>query len=436
MHWCGLLIIAVAACSTADSVAIEIETHDPAIVRVELFVAGTPCTNCDSGIAPPGTDPTMPNTKPLGDVSFLVGKDRFDTRVDGDGIAGFLLKPDGQNTMVPKLAAIGFDANGTPLGFVVDDTSFDLVPLLGTKRRYQLESRMVDQAMHSGNDRIITWRTEGTDPAHPPPSCLAIVRHDGETEFFSPKADPDCDGFGSGAECNPTWYDYKTPMDGEPVQCLVDDNGACQVGKLGTCVDGDTAATCESYNKFCVPEIACTRCTPPYDQACLNTIGTLQSATRLHCKVPIFPDSANSNAPSSCSTTSNPVQLISHYPDDCTTGFVGLGDMSIDTSASIDITTPNNEVVGTLLPNARGMPCSVSFSPILTVTSLPPGPVVGKGLFAVTNGGSETLLMPVVVDFMEVTTPTTCVDAASTQMLCDIAPDLTSDTIWSCSAHP
>ena len=435
MHWCGLLIIALAACSTADSVAIEIETHDPAIVRVELFVAGAPCANCD-GIAPPGTDPTIANSKPLGDVSYVVGTDRFDTRVDGDGIAGFLLKPDAQNTMVPKLAAIGFDANGAPLGFVVDDTSFDLVPLLGTKRRYQLESRTVQQAMHVGNDQIVTWRTEGTDPAHPSPSCLAIVRHDEETEFFSPEADPDCDGFGSGEECDPTWYKYKTPMDGVPVQCLVDEGGACQVGNLGTCIDGDTAATCQSYNKFCVPQVACTKCMPPYDQACLNSIGTLASATRLHCRVPIFPDAANSNALSTCSTTSNLVQLISHYPDACTTGFVGLGATSIDVNGSIDITTPNNEVVGTLVPSARGIPCSIAFSSVLMVTSFPPNPVVGKGLFAVANGGSETLLMPVVVEFTEVTAPTTCLNAVDTQMVCDIAPNLTSDTIWSCSPHP
>jgi hypothetical protein len=434
MHWCGLLIIAVAACSTADSVAIEIETHDPAIVRVELFVAGEPCGNCDSGIAPPGTDPSMPNSKPNGDVSFVVGTDRFDARVDSDGIAGFLLKPDAQDTMVPKLAAIGFDANGAPLGFVVDDTSFDLVPLLGTKRRYQLESRTVQQAMGTGNDQIITWRTDGTDTAHPPPSCLAIVRHDGETEFFSPKADPDCDGFVAPNECDSTWYKFKQPADADPTACVADDAAMlCQVGKSGTCVDGATAPTCTSIDRFCVPQAACAMCMPPYDQACLSSIATdMVNGTRLLCTIPVYNTAVNN--PTTCLNGSPLISLDQYYPQPCTVGFVQVGDTSGNISTSLDIGTTNGDIVGTLDRTGYTQTCSFGFSTSITVTHLPALPAVQKGALAITVGGAETLLMPVVVAYVSGGTITDCAVATSRPM-CAILPDTVNDTLFQCAAH-
>jgi hypothetical protein len=430
MHWCGLLIIAVAACSTADSVAIEIETHDPAIVRVELFVAGTPCGNCDSGIAPPGTDPLIANSKPNGDVRFVVGTDRFDTRVDSDGIAGFLLKPDAQNTMVPKLAAIGFDANGTPLGFVVDDTSFDLAPLLGTKRRYQLESRAVQQTMQTGNDQIITWRTDGADTAHPSPSCLAIVRHDGETEFFVPEADPDCDGFVAPNECDATWYKFKQPEGSGPAECLVADSlSKCQIGRSGTCVDGDVAPTCTSLGNFCVPQVACTTCMSPYTEACLASIAG--TATRLHCTIPIFNAQTN---PTTCITASDLIDLGQYYGTSCTFGFVQGNSGNI--GPTIDITSANNDIVGTLDATGFSPACNIGFSSTIMVNHVPAANVVtiGKGALAITQGGAETLLMPVVVDFMSGGTITDCTNAM-VKPACEILPDITNDTLWSCAAH-
>jgi hypothetical protein len=435
MHWCGLLIIAVAACSTADSVAIEIETHDPAIVRVELFVAGAPCANCD-GIAPPGTDPMTANSKPLGDVSFVVGKDRFDVAVGGDGIAGFLLVPDGQHTMVPRLAAIGFDANGTPRGFVVDDTSFDLVALLNTKRRYQLESRTVEQALQAGDDQIVTWRTEGTDPAHPPPSCLAIVRHGGETEFFSPEADPDCDGFLANDECDPTWYKYKQPTGSGPQECVAaDDLGKCQIGRSGTCVDGDTAPTCMSINKFCVPQAACTRCMPPYSEACLTGLANDPTVTHLHCQIPIFTDATNLTT---CLNASDSIDLDQFYGTPCTVGFV-QDDNSGNITTSIDITTTNGDIVGTLDRSGFSPDCSFGFSTTITVTNIPTttSATIAKGALAITQGGAETLLMPIVVTYVNGGPITDCTEAAMTKPICEIVPmpDLAGDTMWQCAAH-
>lgn len=433
MHWCGLLIIAVAACSAADSVAIEIETHDPAIVRVELFIAAGPCTTCD-GVAPPGTDPTVANAKPLGDVSYVVGTDRFDTRVDSDGIAGFLIKPGAQTSTVPKLAAIGFDANGAPLGFVVDDTSFDLEPLLGTKRRYQLESRTVQQAMGTGNDQIITWRTDGLDPAHPAPSCVAIVRHDGHTEFFVPEADPDCDGFVAPNECDPTWYKYKQPAGSAPPECLVTDLGACQIGKSGTCVDGDSAPACTSLDKFCVPQVACNACMPPYSETCLTSIATDATATHLHCQIPIFTGPMTN--PTTCITASDLISLDQLYATPCTVGFVQADNGNI--TDSIDITTTNGDIAGTLVRTGFAPACSFGFSTMITVSHIPTSTTatIAKGALAVTQNGAETLLMPVVVTYVDGGPITDCL-SAPTKPMCEILPTpvSTGDTLWSCAAH-
>lgn len=430
MHWCGLLIIGVAACSTADSVAIEIETHDPAIVRVELFIGAAPCTNCD-GIAPPGTDPTLADSKPLGDVSFVVGTDRFDTAVERDGIAGFLIKPDAQNATVPKLAAIGFDSTGAPLGFVVDDTGFDLGPLLGTKRRYQLESRTVQQAMGTGDDQIVTWRTDGDDPVHPPPSCLAIVRRDGHTEFFVPEADPDCDGFVAPNECMATWYKYKQPAAADPPECLVSTVDACEIGQSGTCIDGATAPTCTSLDKICVPQVACTTCMPPYTDACLTSIAA--TGTRLHCQIPVFTDSQAS--PTTCISASGLISLDQYYGSPCTVGFVH--DNSGNIGSSIDITSTNGDVAGTLDLTGFAPACNFGFSTTITVDHLPAAntPTVAKGALAITQGsGARTLLMPVVVTYVNGGPITSCI-APPMKPECKILPDISSDTLWKCTAH-
>ena len=429
MHWCGL-IIALAACSTADSVDIQIHTADPSVVNVELFVAGTPCTSCD-GVAPPSA-----TSKPSGEVSFLVGPDRFYAATDSAGVAGFRLKPDQTNSTVPKLAAIGFDANHTPVGFVLDDKPFDLLPILGTKRRYELALQPVLQATphNTTSEQVVTWRTESTSTEHPAPSCLAFLNHDGGNEFFVPEADPDCDGFVASNECDPTWYKYMQPQSGSPAACLADDmDGVCQVGRSGTCVDGATAPTCTSIDKFCVPQVACTNCMPPYDQACLNSIATdAANGTRLRCTIPVFRDTLN--APTTCLATSELISLDSYYASPCTVGFVQVGDTSGNLSTSLDISTTNGDIVGTLDKTGYAQTCSFGFSTTIAVTHVPTLATIAKGALAITTGGTETLLMPVVINYVPGGSITDCT-AAPLKPVCEILPDTTSDTIWSCTHH-
>jgi hypothetical protein len=430
MHWGGLLIIALAACSTADSVDIQIHSTDRSVVSVELFVAGAPCTNCD-GVAPPSA-----TAKPAGPVNYLIGTDRFYAAIDSDGIAGFRLKPDAMDSTVPKLAAIGFDANGTPVGFVVDDTPFDLLPILGTKRRYELTLQPILQAAphQATTEQVVTWRTESSDMNHPAQSCLAFLNHDGGNEFFVPEADPDCDGFVAPNECDPTWYKYMQPASTNPPECLADDmDGACQVGRSGTCIDGATAPTCTSLDKFCVPQVACTTCMPPYNQACLTSIATdVANGTRLRCTIPVFRDALNK--PTTCLAGSDLINLDQYYASPCTVGFVQVGDSSGNIATSLDISTTNGDVVGTLDRTGYSQTCSFGFSTTITVTNLPANAAVQKGALAITTGGAETLLMPVVVAYVPGGPITDCASAV-VKPVCEILPDTTSDTLWSCAAQ-
>ena len=443
MDWRRLLIVAVAACGNDGTVSIQIETHDPAITRVELFVAASDCGDCD-GIAPPSS---LDHTK--GKVHLIDSDVRFVAPVK-DHIAGFRLQPDPvTSSVVPRLAAVGFDANDNPLGYVVDDAGFDVEKLIGQERRYELTSRTIvesqgalpgvaptapDPAM-----LVVAWRApktgENADPATRA-SCLAIeTGNDSTTEFFVPPDDPDCDGIVAD-ECDAHFYDFADPS-ATPTACLTREQGICQIGAAPACVDGGNHQ-CVSGGQFCVPDAACAVCSPPFDdQVCLTKLSDSNvMASRLHCRVPFYVDMISGNT-TTCNavTTPNALDLTRAVPGGgCKTNFATLAGGASNTKIAIDVPGSGSGEIQI----AGGAPCAPELAPAFDfgVALGPPTntTVVGAGVFVVTatSAGSRKVLLPVAATFVKIGGLQLC-DALNTQVLMTCTVEQPSDSVWGCT---
>src|SRR3569623_1902393 len=192
MRW--LLVACLAACSH-DSMAIEVVRSDASITRVELVIVESHCDTC-AGAAPPGAQAT-----PTGDDYYQFAGDRFIAPVSA-GVAGFTLLP-GASDHIPKLGAIGFDAQGTAEGIALLDQDIHITAHLGEVIQLELSGKPA---------QTIVWRAPNApDTAE---SCIAILSdHDA---FVVPRDDQDCDGVTGADECDPFWYLYAKPADTTP----------------------------------------------------------------------------------------------------------------------------------------------------------------------------------------------------------------------------
>ncbi|CAN5308634.1 hypothetical protein BH11MYX1_BH11MYX1_08820 [soil metagenome] len=427
--------ILVAACGNEKALAIQVSTTDSSITTIELFVGDTSCDSC-VGVAPPSSV-----AKPKGPVVYTGEGQRFEAAVGREGVAGFRLEPSPTTATVAKLAAIGFTADGTPRGFVLDDAGFAVGPLEGTVRRYTLTDRPILQAQgltpavapENGSDdptdQIIVWRAPNADAATP--SCLAIEHRDGTNEFLVPPGDPDCDGI-SANECDPDWYMYSanttTPCLTQPAPA-----SACVVGSKAGCSDG-AASKCEAEHSYCFPARACAE----------QTCGLFDGPG---CLDHLIPDPSDANSPVAALRCSVAWRSGTDAPCPGTT-LVTLPSSSGCTATFLDLAPgfPANGPPGTqdlpfntatfngslhVDPTSTVSACRLAVSSSFKVEVAPPHAAVGRGVLAVANPGSGfTLILPVIVDFLQV--PVAVCPLPASAVTCAYENTM-ADTIYRCT---
>jgi len=407
MRW--LLVACLAACSH-DSMVIEVVSSDASITRVELVLVESHCDTCD-GDAPPGAQ-----AKPTGDVYYQFAGDRFIAPVSA-GVAGFTLLP-GASDHIPKLGAIGFDAQGTAKGIALLDQDIHIKDHLGEVIQLEL-SGMTAQT--------IVWRAPNApDTAE---SCIAILSdHDA---FVVPRDDQDCDGVTGADECDPFWYLYAKPADTTPQYCLEQQSAttSCMVGIEMGCVDGQTQAGCHP-SSYCVPQRACADCSDPTDPGCVDHVGTdsTPAVPRIHCTIPLVGAQGNYTA---CLTGIAPVNVDMPYatatPAVCNPGFIKAPVMfPIAPQQSVAFDTGQGGVTLTIAnPN---MPCEFQIVPMANVSNIPSRSVPAV---VVLHGPTRTMLLPLVVDFTNAN-QTVC-SGTLTAASCTVDVASFADPMWTCA---
>lgn len=413
--------ILVAACGNEKSLAIQIVTTDSSITTIELFVGDTSCDTC-AGVAPPSSV-----DKPTGPVEYTGQGARFEAAVGPGGVAGFRLEPSVNSATVAKLAAVGFTANGTPRGFVLDDAGFSVDALQGTVRRYTLAEQTILRAQgprHGADptDQIIVWRAPNAVATTP--SCLAIEHRDGTNEFLVPPGDPDCDGFIAN-ECDPDWYDYAsntaTPCLTQPTPA-----SACVVGSEAGCTDG-TANTCAPGARYCLPERACAspKCGLFDGPGCLAELvpdpaDLTSPVAALRCTVQLA-----TNRHETCQAITT---VVLSAASSCNPGFASLSSATVMSSSQLDFSSPS--VLGSLQlgPVTTSSPCTFALTPAFEILVEPPLATVGDGVLSLATSNGSTLLVPVIVNFQSVAACSPPIDA----MQCTFV-NTSADTIYTCA---
>jgi hypothetical protein len=430
MRW--LLVACLAACSH-NSMAIEVVTSDPNIARVELVIVQGRCDSC-TGDAPPSA-----LGKPTGDVYYQIAGDRFTAPV-ASGIAGFTLEP-GANDDIPKLGAIGFDAQGVAKAIALIDQDIHIKDHLGEVFQIGLVTRDIQPAVGAlpaftvnANDTVIVWRAPNApDTAS---SCIAVLGPSNATSstntFLVPPDDSDCDGITGAAECDPLWYKYSKPTDTtHPQYCLEQESSAkpCQIGTEVGCVDGLSQEGCmpESY---CVPRQACTDCTDPTDPQCPDRVGNESAGgvARIHCTIPLVGGSGNYT---SCTTALSVVNIDQPY-----LGGGACMPLLIKTPLTFPIQAQQNISIDTgqgpvsLQIQAAMAPCNFEIVPMAMVSSIPSHSVPA---LVQLHGPTRDILVPLVVDFTS-SNLTMCAGTV-TGTTCAVEATSFTDPMWTCATH-
>ncbi|HET9992032.1 MAG TPA: hypothetical protein VFQ65_26060, partial [Kofleriaceae bacterium] len=329
---------------------------------------------------------------------------------------------------IPRLAALGFDAQGVPKAIGVLDQDIHIKQHLGEIIRLDLTTRDIQAAVRAGsNDTVVVWRAPNAPDTAA--SCIAVL---GATNtFVVPPDDPDCDGITGAAECDPFWYKYSKPTNtGMPQYCLEQEDGGtpCMIGTELGCVDGMSQAGCHP-NNICVPQRACTDCTDPSDPMCANHVGTDSSSgiPRIHCMIPLVGTSGNYT---SCTTGTAPINLDAQFTGGgtCMPGLIAASTplplMPMQTLAVDTGQGPATFLVSGLLPS-----CQFTLIVMASVSSPPSRSVPG---LVVLHGPTRAIVIPLVVDY--VTAGTVCT-GTSTAPVCTIDGNAFSDPMWTCAAQ-
>lgn len=427
MRW--LLVACLAACSH-DSLAIEVVTSDPDVARVELVLVERHCDACN-GDAPPSSV-----MKGDGDVYYQYAGDRFTAPVSG-GVAGFTLEP-GSSDDIPKLAAIGFDAQNVAKAIALLDQDIQISQHLGEVIQLDLVTRDIAPVVGplpgaftiGADDEVVVWRAPNApDTAQ---SCIAVISSTGKDTFVVPADDQDCDGITGAAECDPFWYLYAKPAS-TTQYCLAQESAdkPCMVGTETGCVDGQSQAGCHPLDA-CVPQRACTDCSDPTDPECPDHVGTESApgVARVHCTIPLVGGPGNYMA---CPTGIAPVNVDMPYASattaTCDPGFIKTPVMfPVNPQPSLAFDTGQGAV--TLMIANSMMPCEFQIVPTANVSSIPSRSVPG---LVVLHGPTRELLLPLVVEFTNAT-QTVC-SGAATAASCTVDPASFADPMWSCARN-
>lgn len=299
----GVIVLALAACSV-EGVSIEIRQGSTDAERVELYIMDGVCTT-DSNGEFPCTQLKTPSAS-----TYLEGQiyTRDDARTLSaameSGVAYFTIRANGDETRIPLLVAVGFDANNTRVGAVMIDREFfttDNNRQIATLDRI-VEDRVTGRPMSDGL-RVETWYDE-------PNACVALEKTKEGTShrtFIVPAEDFDCDGWAADQECDSMWPDHGPDDDSTlPFTCVVEDtsNGAGKRCLLGDapCVDGLGSPRCDAIPGdndalWCVPSALCdpickdsTNPLCPY--AALKAQPTTVRPTFVDCAIPVYQTSS------------------------------------------------------------------------------------------------------------------------------------------------
>jgi hypothetical protein len=415
----GVLAIAAGCGNSKPGIVIDVPLDRG---HAELFVPVEPCAmTCAAGITPAGA------TSPLatgGDaVSFLDSSTRWSAH-DSDGYARFELEA-GDLDHVSAIYVVGFDDSDRPTQFAaVPDVH---VPRDGGEHwRVELESATFGPTPATSDDTIWVWRAAAAapyqgDPAHA--SCLAIAHGDGTSEAFVPQDDPDCDGLATNTplECNPLWFEYRTPpTTNQFCTTTVDlNNGAhaCEVGQSSDCVDGFGKA-CGTFplHPFCVPDAACaTLCSGAYDSSCVDHLKSDgANVPRIECRFPVDSAGAPCVAANTAALDLGPVLGAVCARAGFTTGAVADTPMA---SLGLPAGSPGLFIsVGGANPPA----CALSFTWSGTSTTTNAS---GAAMFEIDATGGGRIVVPFSVMF----TGTCGVNAAGCQL---VQP--ATEQVWQC----
>jgi hypothetical protein len=411
--------------------AIEVVKSDPSIAGVELVLVQVRCDTC-TGDAPPSS-----LVKATGAVFYQVAGDRFTAPVAG-GVAGFTLEP-GANDDIPKLGAIGFDAQGVPKAIALLDQDIQIKQHLGEVIQVELVTRDIQPAVGAlpaftvdPNDTVVVWRAPNApDTAS---SCIAVLGPSNATTatntFVVPADDSDCDGITGAAECDPLWYEYAKPTDtAHPQYCLAQDSSTkpCQIGTETGCVDGASQAGC-SPSRYCVPEQACVDCTDPTDPQCPIKVGneSVAGVPRIHCTIPLV---GAQNNYTSCPTGIAAVNIDPQFTGGACTPLLIKAPLAFPIAALQTIAIDTGQGPVSLMIQGSIAPCEFQIVPVATVSNIPSHSVPA---IVELHGQAHDILVPLVVDFTNAN-QTVC-SGAQTAVSCTVS-DSFDDPMWTCATQ-
>ncbi|MFT3694431.1 MAG: hypothetical protein QM831_14890 [Kofleriaceae bacterium] len=377
----------LAACGDDTKLALQVVAPQGSGVKtVELWISDEDCNDCKGGIAPPAAD-----QRPMGSVHLVAGATAFTAAVDSDGIATFGIgKGDGGDVTINKIAAVGYDANNTPIALVVDDQGFDLAKQLGEIRRYELvPTDITAKVQPDASDGTVLWRTD--------PNGVGCLWANGE--FFVPPGDPDCDGFTGDQECDEDWYDFKGDLTDQVCEGAdATHGGACVIGYEAGCADGSTGGACEG--EVCVGEALCNDMQCRVDPvACIGTHA--DSLPRIDCTIPLMTTSTATFI-GVCPGQGNSFNFgngVTH----CNASFIQtlqFPPMLQSKLSFSDATYPVGEIT---IANTGSNPCSVTFATALATNATTDSPVLQRGALALENGNSPIAVLPIFVKFVNTT---------------------------------
>lgn len=301
----GGLILAT-ACQN-DGVSIEVRRGDTSATRVELYVVDGYCTTDGTGQTPcPRLKTPSATTYLPGEVYTREDAHTFEANVDGDGVATFIVRSNGDATRIPLAVAVGFDAGDKIVGAAM--MPFEFYTTDGNRHLVTLEPTLDDQVdgrPDTDGVRVETWYQDAMLGG----GCLAYeVKRGTEVKrtFVVPHEDLDCDNYVAPLECDAFWPDYSesSPAPNLDFTCTTDisagnGNRACLLGTSG-CTDGAPAESCQPKEsaegpRYCVPNQLCmpgpVGCVDSLDPRCafahLKEAEQRPNLSKVHCILPV-----------------------------------------------------------------------------------------------------------------------------------------------------
>ena len=256
-----VIALVVAACSNDRGILVEVNSTDPIVAKIRLFVGtGDPTTANLTIAGPHHLDGAVYYTRDPHDSADVVDLS------NGHRVAKFLYAT---NDDIPLVIAVGYDANNQPV------TAGLLNNLAAPTKSNQVNeyeivldtSAAISVFGTTGEVHLGLWSRADDTAMNPYTAQCAGVQlgHDMPAYFVVSPEDQDCDGYmnGTDLECTPNYYDGSTAAD----PCLVDqlvttqNPEYCYVGGRG-CTDGvgvDPDSQCAKTN-ICLPLTVCHDC--------------------------------------------------------------------------------------------------------------------------------------------------------------------------------